>query len=170
VHDPRHVGARRVLLDALEALAPHSGALIVAGAQAVYLRTETIELSVAPYTTDGDLTLDPSALEQDPALQDAMRAAGGSSRYTKASAGRAFPRPRAARRGCDRRSHRSPPPLRDSERRCCSVSRRQPDLSGFDTHMEPAASRAARDPIGGVVMALSPDARGSSNELVGRDR
>ena len=76
MHDPRYVAARRVLLDALEALAPHSGALIVAGAQAVYLRTATLELSVAPYTTDGDLALDPSTLEQDPALQDAMRTAG----------------------------------------------------------------------------------------------
>lgn len=38
--DPRYVAARRVLLDALDALAPHRPAVIVAGAQAVYLQGE----------------------------------------------------------------------------------------------------------------------------------
>jgi hypothetical protein len=36
--DPEYLEARRVLLDALEALAPHAPALVIAGAQAVYLR------------------------------------------------------------------------------------------------------------------------------------
>ena len=37
--DPRYVAARRVLLDALDALASQRRAVVVAGAQAVYLRT-----------------------------------------------------------------------------------------------------------------------------------
>lgn len=37
--DPLYVAARRVLLDALTLLAPHGDAVIVVGAQAVYLRT-----------------------------------------------------------------------------------------------------------------------------------
>jgi hypothetical protein len=53
--DPEYVEARRVLLDALTALAPHTSALVVAGAQAVYLRTGEADIAVAPYTTDGDL-------------------------------------------------------------------------------------------------------------------
>lgn len=49
--DPEYIEARRVLLDALTALAPHASALVVAGAQAVYLRTGEADIAVAPYTT-----------------------------------------------------------------------------------------------------------------------
>ena len=72
--DPRYVAARRVLLDALFALAAHNRALIVAGAQAIYLRTGGADLTitVAPYTTDGDLALDPRNLGDDPELETAM--------------------------------------------------------------------------------------------------
>jgi hypothetical protein len=74
--DPRYVEARRVLLDALEALAPHGKAFIVAGAQAVYLRTGNADIAIAPYTTDGDLALDPCLLGEDPELEAAMDGAG----------------------------------------------------------------------------------------------
>lgn len=73
--DPRYVEARRVLLDALVALAPHASAVIVAGAQAVYLHTGDGDIAVAPYTTDGDLALDPTLLGDDPQLEEAMTAA-----------------------------------------------------------------------------------------------
>lgn len=71
-----YVVARRVLLDALTALEPHGRALVVAGAQAIYLRTGDAEIAVAPYTTDGDLAVDPGALAPDPRIADAMKAAG----------------------------------------------------------------------------------------------
>lgn len=74
--DPRYVAARRVLLDALIALAPHGKAFIVAGAQAVYLRTGLNDLAIAPFTTDGDLALDPTLLGDDPELETTMRNAG----------------------------------------------------------------------------------------------
>src|SRR5436853_318482 len=74
--DPRYVAARQVLLDALIGLAPHAAGVIVAGAQAIYLRTGSGELSVAPFTTDGDLAIDPGLLKDDPALATAMEAAG----------------------------------------------------------------------------------------------
>ena len=74
--DARYVAARRVLLDALVALAPHGKAFIVAGAQAVYLRTGHGDLAIAPYTTDGDLALDPTLLGDDPRIEDTMRGAG----------------------------------------------------------------------------------------------
>src|SRR5712691_1819198 len=73
--DPRYIAARRVLLDALEALAPHGPAVIVAGAQAVYLRAGVSDIGIAPYTTDGDLALDPTLLGDEPALEAAMRTA-----------------------------------------------------------------------------------------------
>lgn len=48
VVDPIYIEARRVLLDALTALAPQGAAVIVAGAQAVYLRTGDADIAVAP--------------------------------------------------------------------------------------------------------------------------
>jgi hypothetical protein len=76
--DPAYVAARRVLLDALTALADHAPALVVAGAQAVYLRTDggDVSVAVAPYTTDGDLALDPTRLHDDPQLEEVMERAG----------------------------------------------------------------------------------------------
>jgi len=53
---PLMVEARRVLMEALDALADHRGSLVLVGAQAVYLRTDEIALSFsASYTTDADL-------------------------------------------------------------------------------------------------------------------
>ncbi|MGW0432464.1 hypothetical protein ACWDV4_07945 [Micromonospora sp. NPDC003197] len=75
---PLYVAARRVLLDALDALADHRKAIILAGAQAIYVRTGGAELdaSVAPFTTDADLALDPRVLGAEPEIIGAMRAAG----------------------------------------------------------------------------------------------
>jgi hypothetical protein len=50
--------------------------VIIAGAQAIYLRTGDAELAVAPYTSDGDLALDPTILADDPRLEDIMTGAG----------------------------------------------------------------------------------------------
>lgn len=74
--DPLYVEARRVLLNALFALQAHGSAIIVAGAQAIYLRSGVSDLSVAPYTTDGDLAIDPSVLADSPALESTMEGAG----------------------------------------------------------------------------------------------
>jgi hypothetical protein len=73
--DPQYVAARRVLLDAIEALAEHKQAVIVAGAQAIYLRTGEGQIGIAPFTTDGDLALDPATLKDQPQLETAMRSA-----------------------------------------------------------------------------------------------
>jgi hypothetical protein len=70
--DELYVVARGVLLDALEALGPHRDAIVVVGAQAVYLRAGEADLVVAPYTTDADLALDPSLLAEIPPLEAAL--------------------------------------------------------------------------------------------------
>lgn len=72
----QYVVARSVLLDALEALSAHLDAVVLVGAQAVYLRTGTEQLGVAPYTTDGDIVLDPTRLEEAPELEVVMKSAG----------------------------------------------------------------------------------------------
>jgi len=70
------VAARRVLLDALEALGPHRVAVTLVGAQAVYLRVGDADIAVAPSTTDGDLALNPEELRAAPPLERLMRGAG----------------------------------------------------------------------------------------------
>lgn len=76
-----YVLARRVLLDALDALAEQRGAVIVVGAQAVYLRSADADLTVAAYTSDADLGLDPHRLGEHPHLEHAMTAAGFTRRH-----------------------------------------------------------------------------------------
>ena len=63
------------MLDALEALAEHRNAIVLVGAQAVYLRTEPLP-GYQPYTTDADLTVDPNLLAARPGLEKVMRGAG----------------------------------------------------------------------------------------------
>jgi len=74
--DELYVMARSVLLDALEALGSHRDAIVLVGAQAVYLRVGEADLAVAPFTTDGDLAVDPAVLAQIPPLEEALMAAG----------------------------------------------------------------------------------------------
>lgn len=68
-----YVLARRVLLDAL---GPHRDAVVLVGAQAVYLHTGAADLAVAPTTTDADIALNPDHLRHQPLLEEALRAAG----------------------------------------------------------------------------------------------
>jgi hypothetical protein len=71
-----YVAARRVLLDAAAALTEQHQALILVGAQAVYLRCGEADIPVALYTADADIGLDRSLLSDEPRLQDAMHDAG----------------------------------------------------------------------------------------------
>lgn len=74
--DPLYVAARRTLLDALEAVQTQLDAIVLVGAQAVYLHTGEGDLAVAPYTTDGDLVIQPSALTPQPLLEELLASAG----------------------------------------------------------------------------------------------
>ncbi|MFI1013525.1 hypothetical protein [Streptomyces sp. NPDC020965] len=70
------VVARRVLLDGLTALRDHLPALTIVGAQAVYLRSPDAAISNAPFTSDGDLSIDPLLLGDQPHLDTSLREAG----------------------------------------------------------------------------------------------
>ncbi|MBI4818839.1 MAG: hypothetical protein HY791_21390 [Deltaproteobacteria bacterium] len=74
--DELYILARRVLLDALDALGPHRNAIVLVGAQAVYLRVGEADLAVAAFTTDGDLAIDPTLLANIPPLEKALADAG----------------------------------------------------------------------------------------------
>ena len=67
---PEYVAARTVLLDVLEALGSQRQAIIVVGAQAIYMPTEDGGITgFAPYTTDADLALAPSQLANEPHIE-----------------------------------------------------------------------------------------------------
>ncbi len=70
------VAARSALLDALTALAAHREALVLIGAQAIYLHTDAAAVALAETTKDSDLAVDPRELQDAPLLDDAMQEAG----------------------------------------------------------------------------------------------
>src|SRR3954464_14926914 len=80
---PLYVAARRTLLDVLEALRPHTDAVVVVGAHAVYLRTGDAGIPVAPFTTDADVVLNPALLGESPELEHVLGAAGFHHETTK---------------------------------------------------------------------------------------
>ena len=75
-HEEQYVRARRVLLDALEALGGHRRSIILVGAQAIYLHAGEATFGMAPYTTDADLAIDPRVLQKTPPIESAMTRAG----------------------------------------------------------------------------------------------
>lgn len=74
--EPEYVQARKALLDVLEALGKHREAVVLVGAQAIYLRTGESDLAVAPYTTDADLMINSTILTDKPLLEEVLEAAG----------------------------------------------------------------------------------------------
>ena len=77
-HDRIYIDARETLLDAVEALGPHSDAATLVGAQAIYVHTEAEDdsFAISPFTYDADLALDPELLGDSPAIVEAMSQAG----------------------------------------------------------------------------------------------
>lgn len=61
--------ARKALLDTLEALEMHLEALVLVGAQAVYLHTQDFISEVAPATVDADFALDVTKLQSSPDIE-----------------------------------------------------------------------------------------------------
>lgn len=79
-------GARRVLLDALQALGDHLSSFILVGAQAVYLHTgDGTGVGGTPMTTDGDLMINADLLAPDPELTSVLEAAGFSGSHNPGS-------------------------------------------------------------------------------------
>ena len=72
-----YVTARAVLLDALDALEHLRHAIILVGAQAVYVHTHVVDtdFAVSPFTFDADLALDPALLDSKSEIAEAERGA-----------------------------------------------------------------------------------------------
>jgi hypothetical protein len=71
-----YVLARRTLLDALQALGIQRAAVILCGAQAIYLQVGDSDFAVSPYTVDADLLIASDKLASAPAVDEAMKGAG----------------------------------------------------------------------------------------------
>jgi len=74
--DPLYVRARTVLLDVAVALTEQRDALVLVGAQAIYLHTGHADFAVAEYTTDADFCVAPAALTDAPLLPGLLEAQG----------------------------------------------------------------------------------------------
>lgn len=74
--DPLYVRARNALFDAADALAEHRNAVVLVGAQAVYLHTGEADFGVAAFTRDADFCLTPIDLDDKPLLRQMLEAAG----------------------------------------------------------------------------------------------
>lgn len=70
------VVARRVLLDAIAALSDQRDALILIGAQAIYLQTGDAPVALPAATKDSDIAIDRRRLHPEPRLEEAMTGAG----------------------------------------------------------------------------------------------
>ena len=72
-----YVRARAALLDAAEALAEQLDAVVLVGAQAVYIHTGDADfVATAPYTTDADFCIAPAHLNNTPLLDKLLTARG----------------------------------------------------------------------------------------------
>ncbi len=80
VLDPLYVRARAALLDAVQALGVHLEAMVLVGAQAIYLRTGAGDLAVAEYTTDADFAISPVELAATPPIDELLKKAGFTAR------------------------------------------------------------------------------------------
>ena len=60
----------------MDAVREHLNAMVIVGAQAVYVHTESADIGIAPYTTDGDLAIDPVRLRREPLLEERLSAGG----------------------------------------------------------------------------------------------
>ena len=78
IDDREYIDARETLLDAVEALGPHRDAVILVGAQAIYVHTagDNASFAIPPFTYDADIVLDPEVLGDRPPIVDAMLGAG----------------------------------------------------------------------------------------------
>ena len=76
--DRSYIDARETLIDAVEALGTHGDAVVLVGAQAIYVHTEGEDdrFAISPFTYDADLALNPGLLGDSPTIVEAMSRAG----------------------------------------------------------------------------------------------
>jgi hypothetical protein len=158
------VAARSALLDALEALHDQRDALVLIGAQAIYLQTGAAPVALAEATKDSDLAVDPRALSDSPLLDDAMQRAGFHRNLTEPQPGSWLSPsgipvdlmvPAALAGSGGRRGARIPPHSRHATRRTPGLEAAVVDHAPMTiTSLDPADARSAEIEIAGPAALL----------------
>nr|WP_084213036.1 GSU2403 family nucleotidyltransferase fold protein [Micromonospora purpureochromogenes] len=158
------VAARSALLDALEALREHADAVVVVGAQAIYLHTGAAPIALAEATKDCDLALDARALPHEPLLEEAMRAAGFHLDVHAHQPGawlnpKGIPVdlmvPEALAGGSSRRAAKIPPHSRSAARRAVGLEATVVDNDAVEIHaLAPGDSRVYTANVAGPAALL----------------
>ena len=158
------VAARSALLDALQALAAQRDALVLVGAQAIYLHTGAAAVGLAEATKDCDLAIDPRELDDDLLLDDAMTAAGFHRDLAHPQPGAWLSPtgipvdlmvPEALAGGGGRRGARIPPHSRHATRRTPGLEAVLVDYAPMTiTALDPADTRTATIKVAGPAALL----------------
>jgi hypothetical protein len=158
------VAARSALLDALDALREQRDALVLIGAQAIYLHTGGAPVALGEATKDSDLAVDPRALGDSPLLDEAMQRAGFHRNLTEPQPGswlspRGVPVdlmvPAALAGSGGRRGARIPPHGRHATRRTPGLEAAVVDHSPMTiTALDPEDSRSAEIEVAGPAALL----------------
>ncbi len=158
------VAARSALLDALDALREQREALVLIGAQAVYLQTGAAPVALAEATKDSDLAIDPRALSDSPLLDEAMQRAGFHRNLTEPQPGswlspRGIPVdlmvPAALAGEGGRRGARIPPHSRHATRRAPGLEAALVDHAAMTiVALDPGDSRSAEIEVAGPAALL----------------
>jgi hypothetical protein len=158
------VAARSALLDALEALHDQRDALVLIGAQAIYLHTGAAPVALGEATKDSDLAVDPRALSDSPLLDDAMQRAGFHRNLTEPQPGswlspNGIPVdlmvPAALAGSGGRRGARIPPHSRHATRRTPGLEAAVVDHAPMTiTALDPADARSTEIEVAGPAALL----------------
>ncbi len=153
------VAARSALLDALEALHDQRDALVLIGAQAIYLHTGAAAVALGEATKDSDLAVDPRALSDSPLIDDAMQRAGFHRNLTEPQPGSWLSPsgipvdlmvPAALAGSGGRRGARIPPHSRHATRRTPGLEAAVVDHAPMTiTALDPADARSAEIEVAG---------------------
>jgi hypothetical protein len=146
------VQARSALLDALEALREHQDAVVLIGAQAIYLHTGRADIALAEATKDSDLALDTRHLADDPRIEQAMSAAGFSQDLSSRQPGAwlnpvgvpvglMVPEALAGAPASQRRGARIPPHANTAARRAVALKPRSSIMRRCASPLWPRATR-----------------------------
>lgn len=158
------VRGRTVLLDALEALSDHRDAVVLVGAQAIYLHTASVQTGLAAATKDSDLVVDPRRLGSSPTIDAAMEAAGFHLDLTSKQPGAWLSAdgmpvdvmvPEALAGGSGRRGTRVPPHAPQSARRAIGLEAAVVDNAPMDiVALDSGDERVCRVAVAGPAALL----------------
>jgi hypothetical protein len=155
------IRTRAALLDALDALEAQLDALVVIGAQALFLHTGDVDVALPAETKDADIGVDGNRLQDDPQIEQAIEAAGFRKDLMRPQPGRwlapdgipvdlMIPEAMAGPAAANRRGARIPPHHRGAIRRVEGLEGAVVDNAPMEIRaLDPADRRVRRVRVAG---------------------